>query len=970
MRFCKHIVILMAALVLPLCASAQKPKKAAKPAEKKETQDSLVRLVSADSLLLMQINGVSYRKVVGKPARFLHNNTYLICDTALWNVDEGIINAMGKVKIIQDRTELKSDRLNYYVDKDLAEFRGTLVQLSDKDKNTLRTHYLDYNTKDSVAVFRNGAAMRDKDGQLIESLAGTYDSKIQTFTFTEDVNMYTDSVFLKTTYLKYESNLSLATFGFNTNAWRDDKMLSANAGTYDRSRELFFFRNSVHVMSDTQEGWSDSLYVNRATMDVKMLGNAQVMDTTRNVSALAGCLYYVDSLATLELTRNPAIVSEIDDKQNGRDSVWFGADTIRYWSVKKCEVDSLESVMSDARLKSVDTDPVASLRKQAAEAAAKAAEEAAANDPNNAANAAKKQAEYAKTHGGGANGAPSGSTKKEIVKPARVTDLASKMPGAQTKVEEPEEPEPPEEESGDEPEEEPEENPEEDSGDEPTEEPNEETGDEPTEEPEEIVTPEPPAAPEEKASPVAPAAPVEEPEEETPTVAPEETPAQKDSVVVEAEPLDTTKIGFLMAKGKVKVYRETMQVLCDSLRYTDLDSLARLYKEPKIWNETTHQYIADSIYVLIKNGAMDKANLMSNSFIHIQEDSTHFDQIRATEMTAFFDADAQLSRFDALGGAQALFYIQENDALATVNKKDSKMLSALFKDGSIQKIYYFQDPKSDAYPVVQMSKEDQTIKGFAWAPQDRPKSRFDVSTLSLRKSQRTRYENVPRGKFLQTELYFPGYMKELHRQLELADSLKAVRARERRLAKAREEARRDSLARVDSLVVPSDSLAVPSDSALASPTDSLAAGLDSLVSVADSLGMTVDTLVTSLDSLASVRDSVVAHVPTPEELKAQADAEKAAAKAAAKAEAQAQKEAKRKEREEKKAAKLAAQEERWAEKDTRDALKQAAKDARKAAKLRKKKAKALEAKARQEAKEQAAIEKYIYKYEKKKGKTK
>ena len=140
-----------------------------------EKKDSLVTLVSAKSAELIERRGQNYRKVIG-PARFLHNNTYLLCDTALWNVTKGVIDAIGNVQIIQDRTRLTSNTLQYVVDDNLAKFRGTLVQLEDKDKNVLRTRYLDYNTKDSVAVFQNGASMRDKDGQIIESRYGSYDS--------------------------------------------------------------------------------------------------------------------------------------------------------------------------------------------------------------------------------------------------------------------------------------------------------------------------------------------------------------------------------------------------------------------------------------------------------------------------------------------------------------------------------------------------------------------------------------------------------------------------------------------------------------------------------------------------------------------------------------------------------------------------------------------------------------------------
>ena len=156
----RNIPSIALSLLLPamfsLGASAQE--------QQKEPEDSLVRLLSGKSAQLLEIDGMSYRKIVG-PARFFHNNTYLLCDTALWNVDTRVIDAIGNVQIIQDQTELHSEKMKYYIDTDLAEFRGDVVQLQDKDRNTLRTKFLDYNTKDSVAVFFRGGSMRDKDGQ-------------------------------------------------------------------------------------------------------------------------------------------------------------------------------------------------------------------------------------------------------------------------------------------------------------------------------------------------------------------------------------------------------------------------------------------------------------------------------------------------------------------------------------------------------------------------------------------------------------------------------------------------------------------------------------------------------------------------------------------------------------------------------------------------------------------------------------
>ena len=100
------------------------------------------------------------------------------------------------MEILQENTRLTSDRIEYVIAEDLAKFRGSLVELMDRDGNVLNTNYLNYNTRDSIATFFNGAAMRGKDGNIIESVNGTYNSAEKRFSFEENVQIFTDSVFI------------------------------------------------------------------------------------------------------------------------------------------------------------------------------------------------------------------------------------------------------------------------------------------------------------------------------------------------------------------------------------------------------------------------------------------------------------------------------------------------------------------------------------------------------------------------------------------------------------------------------------------------------------------------------------------------------------------------------------------------------------------------------------------------------
>ena len=841
-------------------------------AQKQESQDSLVILMSSKSAQLVDVEGASYRKVVG-PARFLHNDTYLLCDTAYWNVETKVIDAWGNVSILQDETVLTSDKLTYLIDQDLAQFRGSVVQLTDKDHNTLRTRHLDYNTKDSVAVFENGGSMRDKDGQIIESRNGTYESKVKKFTFNDDVNMFTDSIFVKTNVLVYESEKDLATFESVTNVWKDDNMLSSERGWYNKGAELFFFSDNVHVMTEDQEGWCDTLFFRRVTSDVEMLGNAQVTDTTRNVFALAGRIEYLDSLSKTTLTRSPAVISQTEEQDGSVDTVYLGAERLVYFTVPMYKVDSLAVVEAEKRLSDLDVDPVGEYRKKAAEAAAKAAEEAVENDPNLA---AKKAAEEKRK---------AAEEKRKAAAKAKTASMSSRKMA--------------------------------------------------------------PALRDSLA--VGDSLMVSDSLALADSLAVSDTLAVQDTIALEP-PKDTTRVGFLEAVKNVRIFKKSMQVTCDSLLYSDLDSLARLFKDPVIWQEVTRQYAADSISLVVSGGAMEKASLMSNAFVTIQQDTSHYNQIKGTEMLAFFGDKGALDRFDVLGGASALFYIEENGVLATVNKTDSKMLSATFKDGEIQRIHYYDQPKNDGYPKVQLKDEERSLKGFNWQPERRPADRNAVTPLSLRPSQRKMYAARPRARFRQTDIYFPGYIADINRQIEVRDSLRRVREIEKKRAEqeALDKARLDSLALKDSLAL-ADSLF---------RLDSLAR-VDSLNIVrADSLARLDSLKQMAKDSLA-VSDTLSSEekVLSPEEKKAALKAEKAKKRAEAKAAREAARKKKKEEREK-----------RWAELDRRDAEKAKAKEEKRKAKERKRKRKALEAAAREAEKDARLLEEYIEKYRKQKEK--
>ena len=843
--------------------------------------DSLVSLLSAKSMELIEKHGVDYRKVTG-PARFLHNNTYLVCDTALWNVNAEQIEAMGNVKIIQDGTVLSGDRLLYLIKDDLAQFRGGVVQLQDKDGNMLRTKYLDYNTKDSVAYFRNGGAMKEKTGQIIESLNGQYDSKVETFTFSTNVNMFTDSIFVKTTRLEYKSPQGLAVFGRGTDAWRDDNMLSSDAGWYDRGRELFLFYSNVHGMTgDDREGWADSLYYNRNTGDVEMLGHAQVTDGSRRTSALAGRIFYRDSLSEITMSRTPAIVGVTDTTGTAKDTVYVGADLFVLRSVPKYAVDSLEFTLAQSRLSDISADAVGAYRKSAKEAAEKAAAEARNQNVDYVAEQqakARREALAAKEKAASdslstASGAVAAAADSLSSASAAIIDAADSLSSVSGM----------------------------------------------------------PAVADTLAASSGVLASASDSlavsgglsaQADSLSAAAGVPGAASDSLAasgalsvpadtVAAAPADSTKVGFVDGRGRVRLYRTDFQMLTDSLKFNELDSLLRLYKNPVVWNEGNRQYAADSIYVSFGEKNLDKAYLMSDAFITVEEAPGCHDQIRSTEMLAYFGEDGGLSRFDATGGVDAIFYIKEDSTYATVNKSQAKLLSANLKEGNLDDIFYFDQAKNDVYPLAQLKSADRQLKGFNWQPELRPSSPSDIITFEPRVSQREDYASRPKAEFKQTEIYYPGYIggiyKEIDERKAHADSLAALKAVEE-----------------------------PAADSLSAAQDGISASIDTVSAGASSIDM---------EKVADKADSsAVSAAVLPDSLASAGAGQEVLSKAALR---------------------KAARDAKWARLDSLDAAKAAVKAEKKAAKLRAKKLAELMRQEKQDRKDAARLEKYRLRYEKK-----
>lgn len=687
-----------------------------------ESRDSLVRLLSADKARLVEMNGKAYRKVVGN-AVFFHNNTYLKCDSAYWNVDDEYIDAIGSVRIEQENTVLTGDSLRYVIAENTAKFRGHLVELVDRDSNTLRTNYLDYNTKDSVAFFYRGGAMKDEDGNVIESLTGRYQSKIEQFDFIGQVEMFSDSLFFVCDTLYYYASRDLAEFFGHTAGWYDLNHISSGFGWYDRTTEKFFFTRDVYGLTEDYELWCDSLNYDRYAGYAHLLGEVQLLDTVDNAITLAGELRYWNEPRRAELYRDPAVVM-INEEDGVRDSIFMASDTLIYYTMRMCDVDSAVVASAKERHEAALVDPLAPKTSgdSTASGAGKTSGGPSTGSPVSGASSVPgaSSSSGAMTSSPASGGSSTSSLTEDKVSEGTATssessdtlgietdslevsgvdDLSDSLSVADT------------------------------SG-----------------------SPVPIGAPDSLAVPDSLSV--------SDSLAVSDSLSVADSLAV--VPPDTTQVDFVEAYHNVRIYKSDVQVLCDSLLFNSIDSIARLFDAPVLWYEIESQITADSMQFLMRNGTLDKGLLFANCFVISEEEpGQYYHQIKSPEMIGYFK-DGQIARFDALGGVTAMFYVAEDSVVTTMNQKECRIMTGRMKDGQVQRILYTENITSDVYPVRDLTPEMMTLRNFNWMPDMRPATRFSVTDRPIRPSGR-KYTvpspDFPRFKY--AEKYFTGYMDQV-----------------------------------------------------------------------------------------------------------------------------------------------------------------------------------------------------------------
>ena len=209
---------------------------------------------------------------------------------------------------------------------------------------------------------------------------------------------------------------------------------------------------------------------------------------------------------------------------------------------------------------------------------------------------------------------------------------------------------------------------------------------------------------------------------------------QGDSVWMHADTItaattDSNTLRWIEASHHVKIYRESMQGMCDSSFYNAIDSVATMYGSPVVWY-ANYQSVADTIRVVHDTAGIRRADLLSNSLSIERMDSTKYNQLKGKRTLVHFK-DNEPAYADILGNAQMVYYVTDEDtagakSLIGVNCGIGSDMRIHFEKREPTRVVTFGNPDMHTYPVAQMPEEQKRLKGFVWHESRRPKCWRDV----------------------------------------------------------------------------------------------------------------------------------------------------------------------------------------------------------------------------------------------------
>lgn len=191
---------------------------------------------------------------------------------------------------------------------------------------------------------------------------------------------------------------------------------------------------------------------------------------------------------------------------------------------------------------------------------------------------------------------------------------------------------------------------------------------------------------------------------------------------------DTSDLRYFIGYHHVKIFSDSMQGLCDSIVYSQKDSVLRMIYDPIVWSRRS-QITGDTILLYTDSNKLKKLYVPDKAFVVSQsgpDQAQLFDQVQGKTLTGFFE-DNSIKEVIVRPNAEAIQYSKDdNDAYIGVNQASSARMRVLFANQEITYIYFERDVKQQMTPMDKADLPNMKLSRFQWHEAKRPKSLREI----------------------------------------------------------------------------------------------------------------------------------------------------------------------------------------------------------------------------------------------------
>lgn len=194
-------------------------------------------------------------------------------------------------------------------------------------------------------------------------------------------------------------------------------------------------------------------------------------------------------------------------------------------------------------------------------------------------------------------------------------------------------------------------------------------------------------------------------------------------------PADTSAPRFFIGYHHVKVFSDSLQARCDSISYSQADSILKLMGDPVAWSRRS-QISGDTILLHTDSSRVKRLFIPNNAFIAARsgpEKADLFDQVQGRSLEGYFNDKSELEHAVVWPNGETIQFVTDDDKrYIGVSQAAAERIKIYFDEGAIRHLVYELEPTQTMTPLPQANLPAMRLSRFKWREGERPKSKEEL----------------------------------------------------------------------------------------------------------------------------------------------------------------------------------------------------------------------------------------------------